>query len=64
VPRSKVEMIMNPNSPAFGEQIGRGDWPAIGEAGTQGTSVMSKVRSSRTGLVLDCALSTYFQVPG
>ena len=63
-PRSYVEMIMNANRPAPGEQIGRADalLPAGGDA--HGMSVTSKVRSSPGGVVLACARSVYLQVPG
>ena len=64
LPRSYVEMIMNANRPAPGEQIGRTGpvLPAGGDA--HGMSVTSKVRSSPGGVVLACARSVYLHVPG
>jgi hypothetical protein len=63
VPRSYVEMIMNANSPAFGEQMGRAE--AVPGGGlAHGMSVTSKVRSRPGGFVLFCCRSTYFQVAG
>jgi hypothetical protein len=51
-------MIMKPNTPAFGEQIGCGEGcPGIGDGVTQGTSVMSKVKSRPDGLALGCECS-------
>ena len=63
-PLSYVEMIMNANSPAFGEQTGRAEalLPAGGDA--HGMSVTSNVRSSPGGVTLACARSVYRQVPG
>ena len=63
-PRSYVEMIMNANSPALGEQMGRADalLPAGGDA--HGMSVTSNVRSSPGGVELAWARSVYLQVPG
>src|SRR5438445_3994085 len=63
LPRSYVEMIMNANSPAFGEHIGRAE--AVPGGGlAQGMSVMSKVRSRPGGLVLAWGRSLYFQDAG
>src|SRR2546423_180640 len=64
LPRSYVYPTIRPNRPALVAQTGLGVWPAGADGVVQGTSVMSKTRSSSGGLTTDCARRLYFQVAG